>query len=361
MQGVGEVKWSPGKDYQMEGVWLCRSLTVMTAGEVVVLVRTQKGKLEVRWYNQQGKLLHTAPRPPQCDKFHAHLSVLAVEVGGKQQVALSCWECECIWLGTGGTGGFGKILRKVTGAWSVAWEPTGAKERGRQPRPGVMCQGKPGQIIAVNGYDGESVSVFDIMQIPFRLVVPEIKLGMQAEYLCYCELPGIGEVLAVTDGNIQYKLCMFSLDGGTPLWSVGDKVKMGKSVKVAGAEWWPVGLCSDNRGRLYVADCEEGTNRIIVFSAASGSVLQVVQGRGHWEYVGRRRSWVADPGITVYGPDIKYKDDEPEKGVTSGSVLQEFKNEYLEQPWHLCWHEQSQSIIVGSFSKGKACSFKITF
>ncbi len=341
MQAVGGVRWSPGAHYEMEEVKYCRSLTVTAVGEVVLLVETQKDEFQVHWYNRRGKLLHTALRPPQCG--HTLLGVLAVEVGGKQQVALSCWCCRCIWLGSWGTGG-----------WSVAWEPTGAKEREREG-PGVMCQGKPGQIIAVSGHAGDSVSVFDTTQIPFCLVVPELKLGMKAYNLCYCDLAGVGGALAVTDGFSGYKLSMFRLIGGELLWSVGDKDENGKRVKVAGCEWHPAGVCTDNRGRLFVADKKR---RIIVFTAASGSVLQVVQGRSHWDPV--KETWVADPGVTVYGTDIRYKEDEPEKGVASGRMLQEFQHPPLGLSDYLCWHEQSQSIIVGTWKGGEICSFQIT-
>ena len=210
-QEVGEVRWSLDKQYEMERVRYCDSLIVTAAGEVVMWVQTQSDTHEARWYDQQGKLLHTAPRPPQCG--HYALSVLAVEVGGKQQVALSCDECQCIWLGSLGTQ-----------AWSVAWQATGEGSEGRkgQPQPCTMCQGKPGQIIAWNCQgDKKSVSVFDITLIPFRVVVPEMKLGMVARNLCYCELPGVGGAVAVTDWYPEYKLSMFSLDSGALLWSVG--------------------------------------------------------------------------------------------------------------------------------------------
>ncbi len=339
--------WNPGKQYEMEGVKRCSSLTVTAAGEVVVWVWAESKKHfwvetwsdthEARWYDQQGKLIQTLPRPTQCE--HWHLRILAVEVGGKQQVALSCDECQCIWLGTRGTE-----------EWSVAWQATGeegSEERKGQPKPYTMCQGKPGQIIAWNRQgDEKSVSVFDITQIPFRVVVPEMKLGMWAVNLCYCELPGVGGALAVTDGWAENKLCMFSLDRGGSLWSVGGKDEVGQWVKVAGAEWSPWGVCSDNRGRLYVADCQRGNNRIIVLSAASGSVLQVVQGRGHWaDHPWSLFGWVSDPGVTVYRPDIKYKDDEPKDEVVSGTVLQEFKHQRQGEPNPLCWHEPSKSIV----------------
>ena len=206
----------------------------------------------------------------------------------------------------------------------------GSKEREEQPMPWTMCQGKRGQIIARNGQgDGESVSMFDITQIPFRVVVPHMQLGMQAVYLSYCELPGVGGALAVTD---RFKLCMFSLDSRALLWSVESWDEKGQRVNLAGP-WSPYGVCSDNRGRLYVADCHMGNNRVIVLSAASGLVQQVVRGRGHL-------------GVTVYGPDIKYVDDDPTKAVFSGTALQEFKDHSLEEPEYICWHEQGQSVIV---------------
>ena len=325
------MKWNPGKQYHMEGVKECYSLTVTAAGEVVVWMETDS-YIGAQWYDQQGKLIQTSPPPPQHG--HNSLSVLAVEMDGKQKVVLSYPDSQCIWLGS-----------QDAATWGVAWQATGeeeSEEREGQPKPYRMCQGKPGQIIAQN-VQGEvaSVSVFDITQIPFHVVVPEMKLRgnmMTAVNMCYCDLPRVGGALAVTDG---YKLCMFSLDSGELLWSVRGRDERGHSVMVAGV-WSPYGVCSDNRGRLYVADYYMGNNRIIVLSAASGSVLQVVQGKGHWE----GHSWVSDPGITVYGPDIEYKNNEPKEGVVSGSVLQEFKNHKLGMPYHLCWHEQSKSIVV---------------
>ena len=200
--------------------------------------------------------------------------------------------------------------------------------------------------------DGEygirgSVSVFDITQIPFRLVVAEMKLGMRANHLCYCDLPGVDDALAVADGSItsdRNKLSMFSLKSGGLLWSVGNKNERGQSVKVVGAvEWRPEGVCSDNSGRLYVADNKYGNNRIIIFAAGTGSLLQVIQGRGHR---GIHYYWVAEPGIKVFGPDIKYRDDKPEKGVVSGSVLQEIKHSKLGLPRYISWDENTKSVIV---------------
>ncbi len=335
-QGVEAVGWNPGGQYQMDGVKLCYSLTVTAAGEVVVWVLTESDKFEAQWYNKQGNLIHTASCPSQRE--HKNIRVLAVEVGGKQQIALSCWECQCIWLGS-----------RDTEKWSVAWKPSGeegSEERKGQPKPYTMCQGKPGQIIARN-WQGESASIFDITQIPFRVVVEELKLWMYAQHLCRCDVPGVGGALTVSDGRYESKLNMYS---GKLLWSIGGEDKTGQRVKVAGALWVPRGVCGDNRGRLYVADEKEGNNRIIVLSAASGSVLQVVQGKGHWEVLKQRegsvREWVSDVGVTVYGADIKYEDDEPSQGVESGTVLKEFKLERLGRPIHLYWHEQSKSIVI---------------
>ncbi len=248
---------------------------------------------------------------------------LAVEVCGKQQVALSCPRCQCIWLGS-----------QDTEAWSVAWQATGeegSEERKGQPMPWTMCQGKPGQIITINTQEhSNSVMVIDITRIPFHIVVPEITLGMRATHLCYSELPGVGGVLAVTNIGHENKLCVFSMETRELLWTVGGDDEKGEPVKVAGAAWGPMIVCSDNRGRLYVAD--QFNHRIIVLSADSGSVLQVVQGRGQWI----EEKWADDPGITVYKPDVKYKDDDPMKGVTSGTVLQELKDLQLGEPEYIC-------------------------
>ncbi len=138
-------------------------------------------------------------------------------------------------------------------------------------------------------------------------------------------------------------------DSGALLWTVG-----GTGVKVAGAGWDPRGVCTDNRGHLYVADW--GNHCVIVLSAASGSVLQVLQRAGHWE----GDAWVLDPGTTVYGPDIEYKDNRPRNGVVSGTVMQEIKERQMGRPIHVCWHEEGNSIIVAT-AVGKISHFKITF
>ena len=332
-QGLEAVKWRAGKCYALEEFQWCEGLTVTAGGEVVIWTRTR-----AEWYSKQGKLIQTLPLPSGC-RNDFYLGILAVEVGGKQGIALCSSRYQCIWLGS---------PEAEAGGWGIAWQATGeegSKERVTQPKPYRMCRGKPGQIIALNGWQGEeqTVSIFDITQVPFEVVIQEIKLRMNAEYLCYVDFPGRGSGLAVT--NAYDELCMFSLPSGAPLWSVGGRQLMKVPVvkpdtsgpgndpflesggreeerveytKVAGAEWLPNGVCSDNRGRLYVADGEHVNHRIVVFSAFTGSVLQVVQGKGHlWG-----RHWVVEPGITVYAADITYMFDMPEKGVASGTVLQ---------------------------------------
>ncbi len=138
-----------------------------------------------------------------------------------------------------------------------------------------------------------------ILQVPFRLVVLQMKLGMDARYLCYCDLPGIGGTLVATETN---KLSMFIMESEELMLEVG--------VKEVGSPWEPKAVCSDDRGRLYVADHDN--NRIIVLAAASGSILQ------------------------------------------------EFKHEQLEKPQDICWHEGSKSIIVGTKDR-KISVFHIEF
>ncbi len=310
---------------------LCHGLTVTDAGEVVVYV--EGSEKPVRWYNLQGKRQHRLSSPNRdgcrhgpggCATDH---NILAVTLAGEQQLALSCDKCQCIWLKSPGKGTFGKLLRKVTGEWFVAWQALGeeySEDRELQPKPSMLCQGKPGQIIAVNGSPWISVSVFDSTRIPFGVVQPKLVLDIEARNLCYCEVPGVGDALAVTDHNDGGKLGMFSLESGKLLWSVGgpDKTKpiverFGQKayttyppLKVGGTEWTPTGVCCDNRGRLYVADQTEGNPRIIVFTA--------------------------------------------DKGV----ILQKFKHFGLGIPRYLCWNDATKSIIVGTL-QGSISYYKI--
>ncbi len=320
----------------------CYSLTVTAEGEVVVWVETKRGNHEAQWHDQHGGRLHTLAQPPRCQHLSC-LTLLAIMVGPTPHLAISCNECQVIWLGS-----------RDAWAWNIAWQATGgSEERNGQPKPGEMCHFKPGQIIARNLQgEGTSISIFDIKDIHFYVVVPALNLGMQPGYLCCCIIPM--DYLAVSDIT-EHRLCMFSLDENTlmereaqspgertplsPLWVVG-----GPSIKVAGAEWSPFGVCSDNRGRLYVAD--QSIHRIIVFSAASGSVLQVIQGKGHWI----KDVWVVDTGITACRADVQYKNHEKRGAIPSEFILREFRApEYkyhkLGEPWDLCWHEQTKSII----------------
>ncbi len=271
----------------------------------------EPGTLQGKWYSQQGALLHTLPHPPYCE-HNGSQRVLAVQVegaeeegtqmGGVQHVALSCAWCYCIWLGSPDTGLW---------SWSVVWQG----EEGRpEPRPATMSRGKHGKIIAWNREGDEmGVSVFSITQKQFNVETPLLKLGIWARHLCYCELPEVGGALAVTDYYTNHKLCMYSLDSGDLLWAVGGKDKKGDWVLVAGLEWEPQGVCTDNRGRLYVADYREGNNRILVFSAESGSILQ------------------------------------------------EITHDELGRPEHISWHEDMKSIIVYNYGYKKITHFQIKF
>ncbi len=351
MQPLGVRRWIPGKQYQWNlpsEMYYCSSMTVTDAGDVVICIEKPchgGGEYEVRWYDKEGILLHILPCPVHR---RDHIRILAVMVNGEQKIALSGnW---CIWLGSPGTG------------WVFAWQATVARMsegREKEPTPRVMCHGKPGQIIVENELQ-KSVSVFDITQIPFRLIGPEIKIGMVPNNLCYCELPGISDAIAVTDGYYHRgKLGMFRLDSGICLWRVGGKTgKQGQQMKLTFGELAPRGMCSDNRGRLYVADWVN--NRIMVLSATSGSVLQVVQGRGHWD--DNDCNYVVDSGITMYGNDVivTYCDDTDQNMVTSGTVLQEFKHLQLVRPVHICWNEHTKSLIV-CYKLQKIIHFQLEF
>ena len=276
LQAPENIRWNLSHHYDMN-VRECISLTVALTGEVIAFVRTQEWRYEVHWYNQQGELTHTLQRPFRCKQSDNKL--LAIFVEGKEQIALSCSFCKCIWVGS-----------KDSHKWSIAWEAIGNKV---QPEPRSMSCGKPGQIIAGNGKLGarESVSVFNITKIPFDLAIPEIDLKMFAGFVSYCDLPGVGGGLAVTATDFGYDhLSMFNLNDGSLIWR--EKRNPGDN------KFRYKGLCSDNNGRLYVAD--QLNSRIVVFSAATGSVLQ------------------------------------------------EIKHEQMGQPWHLCWHEPSNSIILQS-------------
>ncbi len=346
-------------------------MTVSSQGELIVLVESGTTCDMAQWYDRQGKLLHSLKYPDSCTSTHISCyvtSILGVVLGGKDLLAFSCSQCQRIVVGTRGAGPYSvswhalgpekskqcqpgeaqnKVLRMVNGPWSVAWEPkweVNSGERKDQPIPGIMCHGKPGQIIATNNQgSGDSVCVFDITQIPFHLIEPEMKVGMVPSDICYCNLSGVGGAVAVASTSRDYMLSMYDMQSSALLWSIGrDKMN-------AGIPWVPDALCTDNRGRLYVASTN---NHIIaVLSAASGSELQFLQGRGHRQEVGRdhrgfkEHRYFVDPGVTVVQAAIRYEDDMPcWDQVDSSSVL--FEQKRLGRPRKICWDEQAKSIIL---------------
>ena len=67
------------------------------------------------------------------------------------------------------------------------------------------------------------------------------------------------------------------METGDLLWSLGGKDSHGNRVQVAGAEWQPEGVCTDNKGYLYISDSGSDNDcvpRIVVVSVADGEVLQ---------------------------------------------------------------------------------------
>ncbi len=356
------MKWNPGIEYELEDTSMLYSMAVGNGGKLHVWSRNSKGDLLTQGYDHGGKLDHalllSAKFKHHTDRFQDHKDhdrgLLLVRIDGDEQLALSSPHDQRILLGS-----------HVFNTWSVGWQAStkwlGIKKVSGQPKPSIMVRGKPGQIIAANykDYSCKTVSIFDTTQIPFRVVVSEIQLQMEIRDMCYCELPGVGGALAVSGGNKNLSMC--KLDSGEILWD--------RKLFFSGS-----GVCSDNGGRIYVSEMESARHwfsqtRIYVFSADSGSLLQVVIGNGYYHMdlkfdgagdpdlsQNSPLRYIPDPGITVYGPDIKYGNDALGKRdleSVSGTVLQEFKDKKL--GWargiNLCWDEHTKSIIIGHGSK----------
>ena len=105
LQKDNSFRWSVAKWYRRTEMRSCYSLTVTAVGEVVLWGRSHSDSHEAQWYDQQGKLIHTLPNPPQreyrnFDSSDNYLHLLALDEGGKQQVALSSRWDQCIWLGS---------------------------------------------------------------------------------------------------------------------------------------------------------------------------------------------------------------------------------------------------------------------
>ncbi len=238
---------------------------------------------EGRRYDQNGKYLQTIPSPQHCD-HQRDLKLLEIQVAGRLHIAMPCPECQCIrlWSPDGDT-------------WQMAWQVKAGRKEKQSPMD--LCQGRRdsrgGQIIATmsKGYGTKYVTVFDIEQIPFKVIIPKMEIGIQPGNMCYSDFPGIGEAVAITSTfPTQYRFCLYSLVTKECLWTIGGQDKTAEpeddyggmpqypSVIVGGARWSPRGVCTDNRGCLYVADINKSNPRILIFTVARGELLQQLSG-----------------------------------------------------------------------------------
>ncbi len=277
-----KAEWSIKNRIKIVDLKRCFAMTVTESGDFIIWGRPDSGKDELWWFTKKGTIKHKILMPSTCKcKTIDCINIVCASILGKKSLVVSCYKCQCIWY-----------LEVETKNWSIAWKASrkraisnGAEgQKHPTPVPRRMCLGKPGQIIAVNGIASEgpyadSVSMLDITQIPFKVVVPLLKLTLLPHYLCYCNIPLIGEAIAVTQwyggGAWGGKLCMYNLNNGTLLWDVGGKDETGHPVEVKGAKWWPGGICSNGTDCVFLADA--ASNRILVFDAADGEVIQVIE------------------------------------------------------------------------------------
>ncbi len=225
---------------------------------------------QIRRYTQDGVPFGVIPHPPNCKNTTTSLNLLVVENLGRfnDLLIVSSYESRCIWT---------LQLNVAPRSWFLAWKAseTTQEERGHES-PITMCSGKPGQIIVATGnYEYPAtwgVSVFNVVfdkilcKVKELAIAKRIKMNVQAGYICYFDIPGKGEAVAVTSVYPDvYSLCVYELTTGSCLWTRGIS-QMGK--------WSPWGVCSDNKGQLYVSDNSQSNKRIVVFAAENGQFLQ---------------------------------------------------------------------------------------
>ncbi len=148
-----------------------------------------------------------------------------------------------------------------------------------------MCHGKPGQIFAVNDWYRESACVFDITQIPFRVIHFAIMFGITADCMCYYGMPSMSYTWESPE-PFRYtphpKGGLAVADKNQVRWGPDiTKTQSTRSVQLVGQ---PSGICSDNRGHLFVAIDFMGdstlpipSSRILVFAADTGELLQEIE------------------------------------------------------------------------------------
>ncbi len=270
-------KWSPGM-----------VITVTESGQVVVYIKDSKN-IGLQWYSTEGSLMYTIESPGGCPHGGVFHNILAVTVSGAEYIALSCCECQVIWLWS-----------PETRSWSIGWQAKDPEESPwskirnqysfhrivrEQLKPWKMCRGSAGEIF-VNGINGETMIQLDITKLPFRIHnVSELKF--HRKIADNFELDGFKRFLAITDPTTEHVLLCKAGSGAS--------LRVEMEFKVPGCH----AVCVDHNKHVFVIRTGKG-----VFATDSTGVTHIESCGSILVFEGSEISWrrllqeLKHPGMT---------------------------------------------------------------
>ncbi len=240
--------------------------------EVITLRRSRVDRHVIEKYSRDGELLQTWHRP-WCEAGGLFTkcrdnSICNLSIQGVQYLAASCFMCKSIRLS--------KVINepRENGAWITAYRHN---ER-HQPSFYRMCQGPIDTLLALGstgprmGRNVHALFVLDCSSTTFTIkdiihfesesvgCITYLEAGYQGGLIIFASVP-----LPVPE--VRKVIFAISLRDKQPVWRLQDEV-MGKTIL-------PCGMCTDNIGRLYVADRQNG--KVLVIDGSKGHVLQVIE------------------------------------------------------------------------------------
>ena len=234
-------------------------------GEVILYGRTQPDSLPViHQYSRDGELLQTW-QPPRCRHATASVgrsynSFQTLSIQGALYLAMACSRCQII------------EVHKTSSNTPEddAWINACTVADGEQHSSIYICAGKsPADTVLAVSYLGQNacaVIVFDCSSTTFTVKDIISINNMIVRSVTFLESGYPGGLIIGSDWY-QNMICATSLADKQLIWRLHVEV-MGKSIS-------PGGMCTDDRGRLYVADGING--RILVSDGSTGHILQVIE------------------------------------------------------------------------------------
>ncbi len=219
------------------------------------------GQKQLDIYDKDGHILESYPSPHNCNdqRYKSQQDdqsgeILAISFNNKKSIAASCELCGIF------------FLTRETGNTISSCDLSKMRQKFL---PGPMCQKSENTFISL-ATNEHKINIFDCSTQNSIKVTEEISMPDNVDtnkvgFLCYDSDVIPGGLLIVTYNDIHY-ISATSIDTKKLHWRVKGEI--------AEKLCQPWGVCTDNKGRIYVADGYNG--RVIVLRARDGKVLQIL-------------------------------------------------------------------------------------